>query len=151
MLPLSMRFIVLLGALVQIASAHSVSAQTNPNGPKELILPGESFLLEGKAAFILWPDTEKRRTPQAWVMYSPTLPGYPDQHEKWMHEQFLAAGIAVAGIDAGEAYGSPDGRNAMSQLYQELTQRRGFAKKPCLLGRSRGGLWASSWPLKILN
>ncbi len=65
-----------------------------------------------------------------------------------MHEQFLAAGIAVAGIDAGEAYGSPDGRNAMSQLYQELTQRRGFARKPCLLGRSRGGLWASSWAIE---
>jgi pimeloyl-ACP methyl ester carboxylesterase len=30
-------------------------------------------------------------------------------------------------------------------LYDELTTRRGFSKKPCLLGRSRGGLWVSSW------
>ena len=28
-------------------------------------------------------------------MYAPTLPAYPDSHEKWMHEQFLAAGVAV--------------------------------------------------------
>ena len=46
--------------------------------------------------------------PQPWVMYAPTLlPHYPDEHERWMHEQFTQAGIAVAGIDVGEAYGSP--------------------------------------------
>ena len=62
-----------------------------------------------------------------------------------MHEQFLAAGVAVAGIDVGEAYGSPRGRELFSALYQELTKKRGFASKPCLLGRSRGGLWVTSW------
>jgi len=62
-----------------------------------------------------------------------------------MHEQFLAAGVAVAGIDIGEAYGSPEGRKWYDALYNELTSRRGFAKKCCLLGRSRGGLWNSSW------
>lgn len=114
---------------------------------KKLILPGESFLLEDRPAFILLPPEEKRRTPQPWIMYAPTLPAYPDSHERWMHEQFLAAGVAVAGIDAGEAYGSPQGQKAMSALYTELTKNRGFASKPCLLGRSRGGLWASSWAI----
>jgi pimeloyl-ACP methyl ester carboxylesterase len=32
-------------------------------------------------------------------------------------------------------------------LYHELTERRGFAKRPCLFGRSRGGLWVSSWAI----
>ncbi|MCA9269988.1 MAG: prolyl oligopeptidase family serine peptidase, partial [Planctomycetales bacterium] len=32
-------------------------------------------------------------------------------------------------------------------LYDELTQHRGHAHKPCLLGRSRGGLWVSSWAI----
>ena len=72
-------------------------------------------------------------------------PGYPDSHEKWMHEQFLGAGVAVAGIDVGEAYGGPEGRRLFSELYRELTERRGFAIRPCLLGRSRGGLWVTSW------
>jgi hypothetical protein len=61
-----------------------------------------------------------------------------------MHEQFLAAGIAVAGIDVGEAYGSPWGNEGLDALYHTMI-RRGFAEKPVLLGRSRGGLWVSSW------
>lgn len=93
------------------------------------------------------PPIEKRQTPQPWIMYAPTLPAYPDSHEKWMHEQFIAAGIAVAGIDAGESYGSPAGQHLMTALYDELTTNRGFASKVCLLGRSRGGLWVSSWAI----
>jgi alpha-beta hydrolase superfamily lysophospholipase len=121
------------------------SAQTNQI--KQLILPGEAFLVEGRPAFILWPAEEKRQKPQPWIMYAPTLGGYPDQHEKWMHEQFLAAGVAVAGIDVGEAYGSPNGQKLISALYEELTKKREFATQPCLLGRSRGGLWVSSWAI----
>lgn len=112
---------------------------------KKLILPGESFRLAGRPAFILWPEEERRSQPQPWILYAPTLPAYPDSHEKWMHEQFLAAGIAVAGIDVGESYGSPQGRVAFDDLYRELTEKRGFARQPCLLGRSRGGLWVTSW------
>jgi alpha-beta hydrolase superfamily lysophospholipase len=53
----------------------------------------------------------------------------------------------VAGIDAGEAYGSPRGTDLMTALHAELVKTRGFAAKPCLLGRSRGGLWVSSWAI----
>jgi pimeloyl-ACP methyl ester carboxylesterase len=112
---------------------------------KELILPGESFLVVGRPAFIFTPAADKRRTPQPWIFYAPTLPPYPDSHEKWMHEQFVAAGIAVAGIDVGEAYGGTEGRRLFTEFYRELTGKRGFATRPCLLGRSRGGLWLSSW------
>jgi len=65
-----------------------------------------------------------------------------------MHEQFLAAGVAVAGIDVGEAYGSPKSRQLLTAFYREMTDGRGYAAKPCLLGRSRGGLWASSWAIE---
>src|SRR5688572_1538149 len=99
-----------------IAVAGQLSAQEKP--VKELILPGESFLIQERPAFILLPNEDKRTQPQPWVMYAPTLPGYPDSHEKWMHEQFLAAGVAVAGIDAGEAYGSPRGTELMAALYE---------------------------------
>jgi len=115
---------------------------------KELILPGESFLLQDRPAFILWPEPEKRQTPQPWILYAPTLPGYPDSHERWMHQQFLDAGIAVAGIDMGEAYGSPTGTAGQQALYEHLVQQRGFSPKPCLFGRSRGGLWVSSWAIQ---
>lgn len=128
-----------------LCAAGSVSAQERKNEIKALILPGEAFLVAERPAFIFWPPEEKRQKPQPWICYSPTLPGLPDDHEKWMHEQFLAAGIAVAGIDVGEAHGSPKGRELFSKLYEELTAKRGFASRVCLLGRSRGGLWMTNW------
>ncbi len=144
-----------------VAAAHgrirrdrpSAERERKQGGPadkpvKELILPGESFLVAGHPAFILTPAGDRKRTPQPWIFYAPTLPGYPDSHEKWMHEQFLAAGIAVAGIDVGEAYGSPEGRRLFNEFYRELTEKRGFAPRPCLLGRSRGGLWVTSWAIE---
>ena len=115
---------------------------------KSLILPGESFFVDNRPAFTLLPPAAKRQTPQPWVMYAPTLPGLPDQHEKWMHEQILSAGVAVCGIDVGEAYGSPKAQMSYDAFYRELTENRGFAKKCCLLGRSRGGLWNSSWAIR---
>jgi predicted esterase len=112
---------------------------------KKLILPGEAFECAGRPAFILWPKPELRSEPQPWIFYAPTLAPYPDEAEKWMHQQFLDAGVAVAGIDVGEAYGSPQARQLFEEFYAELTGKRGLAKRPCLLGRSRGGLWVSSW------
>lgn len=135
--------------LVLVSASILSAADDRPAKPpiKKLILPGESFLVDGRPAFIMWPDEAKRQKPQPWVMYAPTLPGLPDRHEKWMHEQFLKAGVAVAGIDIGEAYGSPAGQKQFTALHEELTRNRGFAPKPCLLGRSRGGLWVSSWAI----
>ncbi|MEL7499378.1 MAG: HEAT repeat domain-containing protein [Planctomycetota bacterium] len=109
---------------------------------------GETFFIEDMPAFIFWPQDDRRRSPQPWVMYAPTLAPYPDNNEKWMHQQFLDAGIAVVGVDSGESYGSPKGRESMTKLWQELTNNRGFAKRGCLLGRSRGGLWCSSWAIE---
>jgi len=144
-----------LGGCLLFLAAHqsTTTAQDSDQQPatskpvKNLILPGESFLIDQRPAFIMWPEESKRQTPQPWVLYSPTLPRYPDQNEKWIHEQFLNAGIAVAGIDVGEAYGSPTSQKHFSSLYKELTENRGFAKRTCLLGRSRGGLWSSSWAI----
>lgn len=127
----------------------SLAQDATTAGPLQHLrhLPGETLEVAGRPGFILLPPQELRRIPQPWVMYAPTMPAYPDQHEGWMHERFLAAGLAVAGIDAGEAYGSPQGQALMSALYEELTLKRGFAAKPCLFGRSRGGLWVSSWAI----
>jgi alpha-beta hydrolase superfamily lysophospholipase len=75
------------------------------------------------------------------------LRGLPDKAESWMHQQFLDAGIAIAGIDVGEAYGSPAAFPHFEALYQEMV-KQGYSKKPALLGRSRGGLWVSSWALE---
>jgi alpha-beta hydrolase superfamily lysophospholipase len=142
-----LNLLLVTAALAGSAPAAGIDPPKKGSGKpvKELILPGESFLVGGRPAFVLLPPEKKRTKPQPWVLYAPTLPGLPDQHEKWMHERFLDAGVAVAGIDIGEAHGSPRGRELFTALYKELTGRRGFALRPCLLGRSRGGLWVASW------
>lgn len=116
--------------------------------PPALTLPlHQRFQLGGRPAFVMLPPPHLRQQPQPWIFYAPTLAAYPDEAERWMHEQFLAAGIAVAGIDVGEGYGSPQNHPHFTNLYQELTTHWGFGKKACLFGRSRGGLWVSSWAL----
>ena len=111
--------------------------------PKSLPLPGENFVLDGRRAFLIPAASPAPGRP--WVWYAPTLPGLPGPEEKWLFEQFLAAGIAVAGIDAGESYGSPAGCAVFSTLHHELAERRGMSRRPILLGRSRGGLMTLSW------
>jgi len=44
---------------------------------KKLILPGEAFLVQDRPAFIFWPPEKERRQPQPWILYAPTLAGYP--------------------------------------------------------------------------
>ncbi len=112
---------------------------------KVLPLPGEQFEVAGHAAFLILPPATPSPRPTPWVWYAPTLPGLPGVEERWMFERFTLAGIAIAGIDVGESYGGPDGRALYTALYEELTQRRGLAAKPVMLGRSRGGLMALAW------
>lgn len=143
------RFVALLAIAAWACGNLSVRCAAEENFgevlSKRLGVHATFLDVDGHPAFVLMPEAKKRQTPQPWIMYAPTLPGFPDEHEAWMHRKFLDAGIAVAGIDAGEAYGSPSGSKAMSTLYEQLVERREFAKKPCLLGRSRGGLWVTSW------
>lgn len=141
-----MRLTVVLSCLIylSVALAGAVNAQV----AREAIFRGSEFFeFEGHPAFILRPDAGVTvpTSNKPWVFYAPTLPAYPDKHEEWMHRQFLAAGIAVAGVDMGEAYGNPESRKVFDRFYDELTGRREMSKRPCLLGRSRGGLWVCNW------
>lgn len=108
------------------------------------LLSAETFRLEDRHTFIMKPEKPAEGNP--WIFYAPTRKGTPDKAEQWMHEQFLAAGVAVAGIDVGESYGSPHAFPFFDSLFQEMLDR-GYGKKPALLGRSRGGLWVSSWAI----
>ena len=142
-------------------------AAGKPQRP-QVLLGGKSFLLNGRHAFLMAPanhesqnelttdkhaklqTTSEKRSRLPWIFYGPTLPAYPDKAESWMHKRFLDAGIAIAGIDVGEAYGSPHAFPHFEALYQRML-KLGYSKKPALLGRSRGGLWISSWAIKHPN
>ena len=123
-----------------------VSCLANADQPKkQLPFPGEVFVIEGRTAFLIQPDVKSPKEPVPWVWYAPTLRGLPGGAEKWMFERFLKAGIAIAGIDVGESYGSPKGRALYSALHRHLVEKRGMARQACLLARSRGGLMLYSW------
>lgn len=140
----------IVAVLLFVATARVAESQTTLNAPpeKRLPLPGEVFLVDGRTAFVI--PAEKKATDGAtpWVWYAPTLPNLPGTEERWMFERFTKAGIAIAGIDVGESFGSPDGCKLFSALHRELTEKRGFAPKPVLLGRSRGGLMTLAWAVE---
>ena len=106
------------------------------------------FTVQDRKAFLILPEDGKSGKASPWLWYAPTLPGLPGKHEKWMFERFLGNGMAVAGVDVGESYGSPKGRAVYSALYKELVDRRGLARRACLLARSRGGLMLYNWAVE---
>ena len=109
----------------------------------------ENFTVAGYKAFMIRPPAAPADRPLPWVWYAPTLGrGLPGRAEKWMFDRFGRAGIAIAGIDVGESYGSPKGRAAYQALYEELTRKRRFGAKPVLLARSRGGLMLYNWAVE---
>ena len=113
----------------------------------------ERLKFESRDAFIIMPDKHiKGKIP--WVMYAPTLRGLPNERDEgWMIGHFLEAGIAVAGINIGESYGSPEGCKIYTKFHKFLRTERGLDQKACLLARSRGGLmlynWAAENPNKV--
>ncbi len=128
--------------------ADSKAEQATAKPSKTLPMPGEVFSVKGHTAFLILPGQAAAGQATPWVWYAPTLPGLPGPEEKWMFQKFLDAGLAVAGIDVGESYGSPAGRALFSALYQELVRQRGLSKTPCLLARSRGGLMLYNWAVE---
>jgi pimeloyl-ACP methyl ester carboxylesterase len=112
---------------------------------KKLPLPGETFSVNGRTAFLILPETRPAGKPTPWVWYAPTLPRLPSNAEKWMFEKLLEKGIAIAGIDVGESMGSPAGVADYAALHEELVTKHGMSKTPSLLARSRGGLMLYNW------
>ncbi len=112
---------------------------------KALPLAGEVFSVKSHTAFLILPKQVAAEGKTPWVWYAPTLQGLPGKEEEWMFQKFLDADIAVAGIDVGESYGNPAGRDLFTTFYEHLVQKRGLSKTPCLLARSRGGLMLYNW------
>jgi dipeptidyl aminopeptidase/acylaminoacyl peptidase len=116
------------------------------------------FTIErGRKAFVILPkgSAAEPKTKRPWIWYAPTfVPGGPPGPElDLLFGQLLQAGFGIAGVDVGESYGSPEGREAYSRLYAHVTKKFRFAPKACLLPQSRGGLmlynWAAENPKKV--
>ncbi|MFA6109304.1 MAG: hypothetical protein WDA75_11105 [Candidatus Latescibacterota bacterium] len=98
--------------------------------------------------FILRPTTAPVG-PRPWVWYAPTFINdtypLPKQLHAWYVERLLAAGIHVAGVDVGESWGSPAGREGFAAFHRVCTGSFGLAEKAILWPQSRGGLQCYNW------
>ncbi len=140
-------FVVALTAAADDLFAGNQQSETTKDETPQKTLPlsGEVFLVDRCPAFLIPPTHPFPEKPTPWVWYAPTLPGLPDDAEKWMFERFTGAGIAIGGVDVGESYGSPNGRSKYTAFYRTLVDKRGMSRKPVLLARSRGGLMLYAW------
>jgi len=135
-------------------AANPVKAQPLGNNTKSASpLERKKLEVDGHSAFLILPP-ERKVNPTPWVLYAPTLGlDLPGEAERWMFERFIKVGIAIAGVDVGESYGSPKGRLIFSALHRLLIEEHGLAPHACLLARSRGGLmlynWAADNPGKV--
>ena len=152
-----MRSAAIIAALVAVllttANAQNVSLKVEAPRKELPVDGGDVFTVSGRTAFLILPRERRSSDRIPWVWYAPTLKRLPGREEEWMLEQFLSNGIAIAGIDVGESFGSPDGRKLYSVFYEELVNKRRMAKQASLLARSRGGLmlynWAAENPDKV--
>jgi pimeloyl-ACP methyl ester carboxylesterase len=108
----------------------------------------------GRRGFIIVPEARSRPTP--WVWYAPHFDGVmPREIHTWICTRLLAAGVAIAGVDVGESYGSPAGRRTFTAFLDALVPAYELAARPTLLGQSRGGLmhynWAVEHPDRVLR
>jgi pimeloyl-ACP methyl ester carboxylesterase len=102
------------------------------------------FDVAGHPAFLIRPNGRASPSPMPWVWYAPVI-GHPNTSHAWMLRQWLAKGIGMAGVDVGESYGSPRGREVFTALWETLTARYGMSERPCLMPQSRGGLMLYNW------
>lgn len=136
-------------ALLLTSICLCVAQKESPSTPS---FEWKRFKVENRDAFVILPKTTSGKE-IPWVWYAPTfgssLPNARD--EGWMIERFLKAGIAIAGIDVGESYGSPNGRTLYNQFYDYVRSQHQFAPKATLLARSRGGLMLYCWAVENAN
>lgn len=103
--------------------------------------------------FLLHPMKPAAKAPHPWVWYAPTIGSHPNKSNEWILRQLLDRGFYVAGVNIGESYGNPTGRQAFSEFHQRIVRDYNLQPKARLLAQSRGGLmlynWAAEHPEKV--
>lgn len=116
-----------------LCAASVVLAQEKP----------ESFDVEGHKAYVQAPPTPAPGKP--WIWYAPNVGGnFIILQHKFYTDAFFKAGIAIASYDLGEVRGAPGSTAKFTHFYDAMV-KRGYSRKPILLGQSRGGLMTLAW------
>jgi dipeptidyl aminopeptidase/acylaminoacyl peptidase len=109
------------------------------------------FDIGGAPAFVYLPTNVQHsanaaRSLTPWVWYAPTFVGGNPSHENaWLFKRWLDEGFAIAGVEVGESYGNPVGRDIFTAFHSHLVSELGFSLRAVLHPQSRGGLMLYNW------
>jgi pimeloyl-ACP methyl ester carboxylesterase len=112
------------------------------------------FRVAGHKAFLVRPPRLRPDGTRPWIWYAPTL---TDESGAWKlpglrHMQLikpaLDAGCHFCGVDVGESYGSPAGRETFTAFYRVLVDELGLDCQAMLFPVSRGGLMHYNWAVE---
>jgi hypothetical protein len=66
----------------------------------------------------------------------------------WLFTRLLANGFHLCGIEVGESYGNPWGRERFTEFFHFLLKNYRLSPKACLYPQSRGGLMLYNWAVE---
>ncbi len=129
------KFIVicyLVLAVVTASTAQTIETSTWHGFEKN------TFLFEGRRAYIVKPLKNLPGNPWIWQAY------FPDWHYE-MDSMLVSKGFHIAYIDCSDMFGNPATMQLWTKFYQHLTSQYSFSSRPVLEGVSRGGLYIYGW------
>jgi pimeloyl-ACP methyl ester carboxylesterase len=98
------------------------------------------FEVDGKPVLVVAPKHEAPGRPWLWH-------GEFFGHKPNPDLALLGRGFHVVYMSVPDMLGSPEAVGHWNKFYRELTEQYGFAKKPALVGLSRGGLYCYNWAI----
>ncbi|WP_339744910.1 hypothetical protein [uncultured Rubinisphaera sp.] len=99
------------------------------------------FTIADRPAYIVKPKSVAEGNPWIWRA---RFPGFHAE----MDVILLSKGFHIAYVDVSNMFGSPTAVKIGDEFYKYLTTDRQLARKPCLEGVSRGGLFVYNWAAK---
>ncbi len=128
------------------ARVREVSASSQYGAPRV------DVEVAGSRGFVIFPET--RPIPTPWVWYAPSfVDRLPSDLHAWISTRLLTRGVAIAGVDVGESYGNPAGRQAFTAFRDAIVPTYELEAQATLLGQSRGALmhynWAAEQPQRV--
>ena len=98
------------------------------------------FEVGGRPVTVVCPQQPSSRL--CWAWKGEFLDAFPGTELA-----LLEKGFYIIYMNYPDKFGCPEVVNRWSELYQLLTEDYGFAKKPALIGLSRGGLYCYQWAI----
>lgn len=92
---------------------------------------------------LLQPPTVKEGKPIPWILQL----ARPNHDIRAINTPLITNGVAIVLVDAMKLYGSPDAVAKLDALYEELTTKRGFARRTTILTRDTNALPAYRWAI----